>query len=179
MKKIIFVIVAVLISFAAFAQRGIPRTDNVSVSSTVVIKTIKKSESKFRFQQMPEVQVGYAFDSEYLIGGSYTAGCRFSNWLFLGCGVGYAHSWREWLPIYVHFRGYFSKRPFKPYASLSLGGVIYSYDYAEYLYDYAPDFGFHGEFSIGVEIPVHEKINLIAGVGISQMGVPVKIGISF
>ena len=54
MKKIIFIMVAVLISFTAFAQRGIPRTDNVSVSSTVVKRTTRQSESKYRFQQMAD-----------------------------------------------------------------------------------------------------------------------------
>lgn len=177
MKKIIFAIAAVLISATAFAQRGIPRTDNVSVSSTIVTKTTKEYESKFRFQQMPEVIVGYSFDSGVLIGGTYTAGCRFSNWFFLGCGGGYSiNSWGNWIPIYVHFRGYFSRKPLKPYASLSLGGSFHSYDYYE---SGRTDFGFHGDFSIGVEIPIYKKLNLIAGVGINQMGVPVKIGISF
>ena len=94
--------VAVLISFTAFAQRGIPRTDNVSVSSTVVKRTTRQSESKYRFQQMAEFQIGYSFDSEeYLIGGAYTAGCRFSNWFFLGCGVGYNAVWLGYLDSYV------------------------------------------------------------------------------
>ena len=55
MKKITFVTVAILVSVAAFAQRGIPRTDNVSVSSTVVKKTTKQSDYQKRFQQSVEL----------------------------------------------------------------------------------------------------------------------------
>ena len=178
MKKIIFILVAVLISFTAFAQRGIPRTDNVSVSSTVVKRTTRQSESKYRFQQMAEFQIGYSFDSEeYLIGVAYTAGCRFSNWFFLGCGVGYnAYGWGTWIPMYMQMRGYFSKKSLKPYAALSLGCAYHSYDY--YLSG-RTDFGFHGDFSIGVEIPLNKKLNFIVGVGVSQIGVPIKLGITF
>lgn len=178
MKKIIFIMIAVLISFTAFAQRGIPRTDNVSVSSTVVKRTTRQSESKYRFQQMAEFQIGYSFDSEeYLIGGAYTSGCRFSNWFFLGCGVGYnAYGWGTWIPMYLQMRGYFSKKSLKPYASLSLGCAYHSYDYRE---SGRTDFGFHGDFSIGVEVPLNKKLNLIVGVGVSQIGVPIKLGITF
>ena len=55
MKKITFVTVAILVSVAAFAQRGIPRTDNVSVSSTVVKKTTKQSDYQKGFQQSVEL----------------------------------------------------------------------------------------------------------------------------
>ena len=58
MKKIIFVIVAALASATVFAQRGIPRSNNVSVSSTIVTKKTMLSESKIRFQQMAELQWG-------------------------------------------------------------------------------------------------------------------------
>ena len=178
MKKIIFILVAVLISFTAFEQRGIPRTDNVSVSSTVVKRTTRQSESKYRFQQMAEFQIGYSFDSAgYLIGVAYTAGCRFSNWFFLGCGVGYnANGWDTWIPMYMQMRGYFSKKSLKPYAALSLGCAYNSYCY--YL-SRETDFGFHGDFSIGVEIPLNKKLNFIVGVGVSQIGVPIKLGITF
>lgn len=60
MKKIIFIMVAVLISFTSFAQRGIPRTDNVSVSSTIVRKTqtqrsIRKFDARIGYQNIVEV----------------------------------------------------------------------------------------------------------------------------
>lgn len=177
MKKIIFIMVAVLISFTAFAQRGIPRTDNVSVSSTVVKRTTRQSESKYRFQQMAEFQIGYSFFDDYFIGGAYTAGCRFSNWFFLGCGVGYnTYGWGTYVPMYMQMRGYFSKKTLKPYASLSLGCAYHSYDYYE---SGMTELGYYVDFSIGVEVPLNKKLNLIVGVGVSPIGVPIKLGITF
>ena len=178
MKKITFVTVAILVSVTAFAQRGIPRTDNVSVSSTVIKKTTKLSESKFRFQQLAELHMGYSFDSGgFLVGGTYSGGCRFSNWFYLGAGVGYyGYTEGTWVPIYIHTRGYFSKKTLKPYASLSLGGAYNGYQRGVNFFE---DFVFHGEFSIGVEMPIYKKLKLTAGIGISQMGVPIKIGLSF
>lgn len=178
MKKIIFALFAVLVSVTAFAQRGIPRSNNVSVSSTVIKKTTKMSESKLRFQQLAELHVGYSFDSEgFLVGGTYSGGCRFSNWFYLGAGVGcYGHAEGAWFPIYIHTRGYFSKKSLKPYASLSLGGAYHRYQDYENFFE---EVGFHGEFSIGVEMPIYKTLKLTAGIGISQMGVPIKIGLSF
>lgn len=178
MKKITILIVAMLVSVTAFAQRGIPRSNNVSVSSTVIKKTTKQSESKIKFQQIAEGHVGYSFDSEaILLGGTYSGGARFSNWFYLGAGVGYyGHTEGTWVPIYIHTRGYFSKRTLKPYASLSLGVAYHGYQVYE---NFIEDFGFHGEFSIGVEMPIYKMLKLTAGIGISQMGVPVKIGLSF
>jgi len=179
MKKIIFVIVAVLASVTVFAQRGIPRSNNLSVSSTVVTKRTMLSESKIRFQQMAELQMGLSFFSDdFLIGGSYSGGCRFSNWFYLGAEVGYyyEHMDGKWIPMYIHARGYFSKKSLKPYASLSLGMM---YHYGQTYYKYENYFHIGGEFTIGLEIPVYKKLNLTAGVGISQMGVPIKIGLSF
>lgn len=172
MKRIIFVSIAVLVSVTTFAQRGIPRTDNVSVSATNVKKITKQSDFKVKFQQMAELQLGVSFNETVLIGGTYTAGCRLSNWLFLGAGVGYQeYIWERSVPLYAQIRGYFSQKRIKPYASLSLGGVGYI---DEYLY-----IDVFGDFSVGIEIPVHKKLNLTAGVGINTIGVPVKIGISF
>ena len=78
--------------------------------------------------------------------------------------------------MYIQMRGYFSKKTLKPYASLSLGCACHSYDYRELE---MTEFGTHGDFSIGVEIPLNKKLNLIVGVGVSPIGVPIKLGITF
>ena len=93
MKKITFVTVAILVSVAAFAQRGIPRTDNVSVSSTVVKKTTKQSDYQKRFQQSVELGIKIDFLDKGTTGVNYIGGYRFSNHFFAGMGVGleFAH----------------------------------------------------------------------------------------
>lgn len=128
MKKIIFILVTVLISFTAFAQRGIPRTDNVSVSSTVVKKTSKQSETKYGFQQMINLEVALPLDT--FAGISYTAGYKFNHWFLGGLGVGFLGNLERrvnqrldifYIPTYIHLRGYMSKKKWKPYASMSFG----------------------------------------------------------
>ncbi len=128
MKKIIFVVVAMLISGAAFAQSGIPRTDNVSVSSTVIRKTTEQSDSKKGLQQMVYLQVALPLDT--FAGISYTVGYRISHWFFGGLGAGFLENLESryhqrldsfYIPTYIHLRGYMSKKKWKPYASMSFG----------------------------------------------------------
>lgn len=128
MKKIIFIMIAVLFSVTTFAQRGIPRTDNVSVSSTVVKKTSKQSETKYGFQQMINLEVALPLDT--FAGISYTAGYKFNHWFLGGLGVGFLGNLERrvnqrldsfYIPTYIHLRGYMSNKRWKPYASLSFG----------------------------------------------------------
>ena len=90
MKKIIILLVAVLASVTVFAQRGIPRTDNVSVSSTIVRKSqtqrsIRKFDARIGYQQIVEVN----YSGFQNVGADYIGGWRFNNWLFLGGGIGF------------------------------------------------------------------------------------------
>ena len=128
MKKIIFIMIAVLFSVTTFAQRGITRTDNVSVSSTVVKKTSKQSETKYGFQQMINLEVALPLDT--FAGISYTAGYKFNHWFLGGLGVGFLGNLERrvnqrldsfYIPTYIHLRGYMSNKRWKPYASLSFG----------------------------------------------------------
>ena len=64
MKKIILLLVAVLASVTVFAQRGIPRTNNVSVSSTIVTKK-KSIVSRQGFQQSLELGTKLDLREEY------------------------------------------------------------------------------------------------------------------
>lgn len=93
MKKITFMIVAMLFSVTVFAQRGIPRTDNVSVSSTIITK--KRTVVIERgFQQ--SVELGTKFLSgidKGTTGVNYIGGYRFNNHFYAGAGIGleFAH----------------------------------------------------------------------------------------
>lgn len=89
MKKIIFAIVAVLIPVAVFAQRGIPRSNNVSVSSTIVTKK-KSIVSRQGFQQSLELGTKLDLREEYkgTTGVNYIGGYRFNSHFFAGIGVG-------------------------------------------------------------------------------------------
>lgn len=89
MKKITILIVAMLVSVAAFAQRGIPRSNNVSVSSTVVTKK-KSIASKQGFQQSLELGTKLDLSDEYkgTTGVNYIGGYRFNSHFFAGIGVG-------------------------------------------------------------------------------------------
>lgn len=94
MKKITILIVTMLVSVAAFAQRGIPRSNNVSVSSTVVTKK-KSIASKQGFQQSLELGTKLDLIDEYkgTTGVNYIGGYRFNNHFYAGVGIGleFAH----------------------------------------------------------------------------------------
>ncbi|MBQ9722877.1 MAG: hypothetical protein IJV84_05090 [Bacteroidales bacterium] len=89
MKKIILLLVAVLASVTVFAQRGIPRTNNVSVSSTIVTKK-KSIVSRQGFQQSLELGTKLDLRDEYkgTTGVNYIGGYRFNSHFFAGIGVG-------------------------------------------------------------------------------------------
>ena len=89
MKKIILLLVAVLASVTVFAQRGIPRTNNVSVSSTIVTKK-KSIVSRQGFQQSLELGTKLDLREEYkgTTGVNYIGGYRFNSHFFAGIGVG-------------------------------------------------------------------------------------------
>lgn len=89
MKKIIFAIVAVLIPVAVFAQRGIPRSNNVTVSSTIVTKK-KSIASKHGFQHSIGLETKLDLSREYkgTTGVNYIGGYRFNSHFFAGIGVG-------------------------------------------------------------------------------------------
>ena len=129
-----------LLPFVATAQRGIPRSNHVSVSvkrvtETTVEKDYKTYNARVGFQQMAGVNIGvYEFDG-FGLGISYVGGYRFNDWLFAGAGVEF-NSCIDYtdfyVPIYAHLRTYFTKRIWRPYVSLSLGGCVchnyYDYD---------------------------------------------------
>lgn len=154
------------------AQRGIPRSNNVSVSSTVVTKSAKVSDCQ-GFQQMIGLQAGYAFEIEgAALGISYVGGYRFNEWFYLGCGAGFmsdAGGDDYGIPLYATTRGYFSNNRIKPYASVSLGTIFGDF----------VDFPLYADFTLGVEIPVYMKLSVPIGIGVNTSGVYFKTGLSF
>lgn len=98
MKKIFIFVALALFPTISMAQRSIPRTDNVSVSSTIVTKTkhkrsiqLKKYDARIGYQQIVEANANVLSSSNgsYTnIGGDYIGGWRFNNWFFLGGGIG-------------------------------------------------------------------------------------------
>lgn len=92
MKKIIFIIMTVLFSITVSAQRGIPRTGDVSVSSTIITKTktkrlFGKYDAKVGYQHNLELNCTVP-DGISSVGMDYIGGWRFNNWLFIGGGIG-------------------------------------------------------------------------------------------
>ena len=81
--------VAVLTSVTAFAQRGIPRTNSISVSSTIVTKK-KPIMYENGFQHFVEIgsKLDLAVELKGATGVNYIGGYRFNNHLFAGVGIG-------------------------------------------------------------------------------------------
>ena len=189
MKKLFVILMAALIPAISFAHRGIPRSNNVSVSvkrvtETTVEKDYKTYNARVGFQQMAGINLGASFESGPFIGISYVGGYRFNDWLFVGGGIEYNPEIEDGfedfnLPVYAQVRTYFTKRIWRPYVSLSLGGCVchnyYDYDFSDDDYYY----GFYGDFSIGVDAHVSEKFNVYMALGVNNMGVQLKVGLSF
>lgn len=179
---------AALIPAISFAQRGIPRSNNVSVSvkrvtETTVEKEYKTYNARVGFQQMAGLNIGaYDFDC-FGAGLSYVGGFRFNDVLFAGCGVeiNTPFMFNFYIPVYAQIRTYFTKRICRPYVSLSLGGY---YTNREWVYDSGYEYfreggGFYGDFTVGVDARITEKLNLYLGLGVNNMGVFFKTGLSF
>lgn len=180
---------AMMLPTVVSAQRGIPRSNNVSVSSTVVKNSVKEARTynaKVGFQQMVGVNCG-AYEFEDLsFGLYYVGGYRFNDVLFLGGGVECNTDFDDfmeeyYIPIYAQVRTYFTKRIWRPYVSLSLGGY---YTNREWVYDSGYEYfreggGFYGDFTVGVDARITEKLNLYLGLGVNNMGVFFKTGLSF
>lgn len=187
MKKLLVILMAALIPAISFAQRGIPRSNNVSVSvkrvtETTVEKDYKTYNARVGFQQMAGINLGASFESGPFIGISYVGGYRFNDWLFVGGGIEYnpeiEYGFEYFnLPVYAQVRTYFTKRIWRPYVSLSLGGCVCHnyYDFSDDDYYYC----FYGDFSIGVDAHVSEKFNVYMALGVNNMGVQLKVGLSF
>lgn len=192
MKKLLVILMAVLIPAISFAQRGIPRSNNVSVSvkrvtETTVEKDYKTYNARVGFQQMAGVNIGaYGFDG-FGLGISYVGGYRFNDWLFTGIGLEYNCAIVDtdffYVPIYGQIRTYFTKRIWRPYVSLSLGRLWQQYKW----YDdtestsVAPSTSeeLYADFSFGVDVRLAQNMNLFMAAGVNNMGVFFKTGVSF
>ena len=187
MKKLLVILMAVLIPAISFAQRGIPRSNNVSVSvkrvtETTVEKDYNTYNARVGFQQMAGINLGaYEFE-EFGLGISYVGGYRFNDWLFAGAGVEFnscIDNTDFYVPIYAHLRTYFTKRIWRPYMSLSLGGSYYYEEYFDRIHDFGSYGGFYGDFSVGADARLTENLNLFMAAGVNNMGFFLKTGLSF
>lgn len=145
---------AMMLPTVVFAQRGIPRSNNVSVSSTVVThKTTKINtyDAEVGFQQMAGLFLG-AMVSNVGAGASYIGGYRFNNYIFLGGGADMFISGDIALPVYAHSRFYISRYNWRPYVAASVGCNLVN-------------IGLCLDFSLGVDARVHEKFNMYFGLG--------------
>lgn len=137
MKKIFAIFILTIFPLIAFAQRGIPRTDNVSVSSTIVTKThhkrtIKKHDANIGYQNIAEVNYSGIIQN---FGVDYIGGWRFNNWLFMGVGIGCRHEFmstpttvRENMNDKLYWKGYGDYFIFPQYLLNDLVGEDYLYD---------------------------------------------------
>lgn len=188
MKRIILIIIAsLLLPVSVLAQRGIPRDDKVTVSSTKVTKikksqtrtpkTLKTYEAEVGFQQMPSINVGNIDFDNVALGLTYIAGYRFNDWLFAGGGAEFNADVTGvkdfYLPVYGHIRTYFSKWIIRPYSSLSIGGFAGSHE------NYGNDSGFYGSFTVGADAHISDNLNMTLSCGLSNMGVMCQLGFSF
>ena len=189
---IIFAMMA-LLPFVATAQRGIPRSNNVSVSvkrvtETTVEKDYKTYNARVGFQQMAGINIGVYDFEEFGLGFSYVGGYRFNDWLFTGIGFEYNCDIFDtddfYVPIYGQIRTYFTKRIWRPYVALSAGYMARNREYWEYnSYDYYEytevHSSFYADFTFGVDVRLAQNINLFMAAGVNNMGVLFKTGVSF
>ena len=99
MKRILITMALLAITLSTYAQRGIPRTDQVSVSSTIVTKTktrrvLKKYDAEKGFQHMVEAgtKIDLSGENKGRTGVNYIFGYRFNNWFLAGIGAGIEYS---------------------------------------------------------------------------------------
>ncbi len=182
MKKLLVILMMSVIPVISFAQRGVPRSNSVSVSVKRVTETTKEPKTynaRVGFQQMAGLNIGaYDFDA-CGVGLSYVGGFRFNDVLFAGCGVEVNTPFFGFdIPLYAQIRTYFTKRIWRPYVSLSLGGYYTDNEYYGHEY-FGEGGGFYGDFSVGVDVRLVEKLNLFMGAGVNNRGVFFKTGLSF
>ena len=186
MKKLLVILMAVLIPAISFAQRGIPRSNNVSVSvkrvtETTIEKDYKTYNARVGFQQMAGINIGVYEFEEFGLGISYVGGYRFNDWLFTGIGLEYNcdifNTDYFYVPIYGQIRTYITKRIWRPYVSLSFGGLL---EHHEYYYDIgSTSVTPYADFSFGVDVRLAQNMNLFMAAGVNNMGVFLKTGVSF
>lgn len=196
MKKILVAILMTGISLSVSAQMVIPRTDNISVSSTIVTKK-KTVFLEKGFQQFVELGSKISLgDSKGATGANYIGGYRFNNYFYAGAGVGleFAHDVAEGVKENVgeSLNFYYSYSSDEEYVIMEELGInqygllntvavpLYLHLRGYYMIDkwtpysslsiggiLAPkENGFYADFSTGVDLKVYNKFNIYLAAGI-------------
>ena len=177
-------------------------TEGYSPSS----KSQKSATDSVRgFEQHATVNTDVIFtDFGFAIGGTYTAGYRFNDHIFLGGGTGfgyYSYTWYTsdgWdsyyggvIPIYAKFRSYFTKTRWKPFFDVTFGmdlmlqtGVDYSNNggYASEGGSTYPSINFNPAFGLSCQINKKLEIFLSAGYRLfdwESHGLSLNLGVAF
>lgn len=189
------------VKFSKSGYRNVTQTAVVSEGKTATINANLtagySSASKFQksttdsvrgFEQHVTANCDIMFTGFGLVvGGTYTAGYRFNNYIFLGGGIGcswFAYSWSggyhyEYesyggavIPIYAKFRSYFTKTKVKPFFDVTFGMDLMLQTYCSYYTDgrevregggIYPSINFNPAF--GVSYQINKKLEMFLSTG--------------
>ena len=176
------------ITQTAVVSEGKTATINVNLTEGYSPSSKSKkstTNSVRRFEQHITVNTDLMFnDFGIIVGGTYTTGRRFNNYIFLGGGIGC--SWYEcvdWsyiaeteargvvIPIYAKFRSYFTKTKVKPFFDLSFGMELliedywYNDNYSSLCYP-----GIHINPAFGVDFQLSQKLDMYISTGFRYFG---------
>lgn len=206
------------VKFSKSGYRNITQTAIVSEGKTATINanltagyapSAKSQKSKSftavrGFEQHIAVNTDPIFtDYGFVIGGTYTAGYRFNNYIFLGGGLGCSYYYYEWydysgyaewyggvvIPIYAKFRSYFTKTRWKPFFDITFGmDFMLQTTYGNDNYGYSegggtyPSINFNPAFGISCQINKKLEMFLSAGYRLFDWechGMSINLGFAF
>ena len=211
MKRVLFIAVACLLAASVSAQQlktaqGITIETYTPAPEPKQPKEKKSFETKRGFEQHATVNTDVIFtDFGFAIGGTYTAGYRFNDYIFLGGGTGFGYYSYTWIdssgnfesyyggviPIYAKFRSYFTKTRWKPFFDVTIGmdlmlqtGVDYSNNggYASEGGSTYPSINFNPAFGLSRQINKKLEIFLSAGYRLfdyENHGLSLNLGVTF
>lgn len=211
MKRVLFIAVACLLAASVSAQQlktaqGITIETYTPAPEPKQPKEKKSFETKRGFEQHATVNTDVIFtDFGFAIGGTYTAGYRFNDYIFLGGGTGFGYYSYTWtypsggfesyyggvIPIYAKFRSYFTKTRWKPFFDVTFGMDLllqtyhrnfgFNNDYHEVSETY-PTINFNPAFGLSCQINKKLEIFLSAGYRLfdyENHGLSLNLGVAF
>lgn len=129
MKKILSILFFVAISYNVAQAQLITTSQGVRTTHKPTIK--KQNAGVKGFEQMAEGTLACA--DGLCLGADYIAGYRFNDYFFLGGGTGIEFEVFEGIlffpKLYLHTRGYFTKKKVKPFVGASIGINAEDFEY--------------------------------------------------